>query len=86
MPKGRALPKRTMPLEVARFVWEQERLHGYREPPPWRSWYERWNEEHPGHRRKSYNNFRTYFVRGDKAVKELNFSWPEPRLREPRNE
>jgi hypothetical protein len=80
--KGRKFSKTATPLEVARFVWEQERLDGYREPPPWKAWFERWNEEHPGHRFKSYNNFRTYFFRGDTAVKELNFSWPERRLGE----
>ena len=82
-PKGRKLPKTTRPLEVARFVWEQERLKGYREPSPWSVWYELWNEENPGHRFESYNNFRTYFFRGDAVVKELNFGWPEPRLGEP---
>ncbi len=75
-PRGRKLPKTARPLEVARFVWEQERRDGYREPAPWKSWYGRWNEEHPGHRFDNYNNFREYFVRGDAAVKELNFAWP----------
>jgi hypothetical protein len=80
MPKGRKLPKTARPLEVARFVWERERLDGYHEPPPWKSWFEQWNELHPGHRFPNYNNFREYFVRGDAAIKELNFSWPEPRF------
>jgi hypothetical protein len=77
MPKGRKLPKTARPLEVARFVWERERLDGYRDPPPWKLWFELWNELHPGHRFKNYNNFREYSVRGAAAIKELNFSWPE---------
>ncbi len=78
-PKGLKLPKEARTLEVARFVWERERLDGYREPPPWKAWFERWNEENPGHRFKSPSNFRTTFFRGDAAVKGLNFGWPEPR-------
>jgi hypothetical protein len=35
-PKGRELSKEARTLEVARFVWERERLDGYREPPPGR--------------------------------------------------
>ena len=31
--EGRKLPKTTVPLKVARFVWEQEKLNGYRERP-----------------------------------------------------
>jgi hypothetical protein len=42
----------------ARFVWERERLGGYRKPPPWTAWLEQWNDEHPGHRIKSASNFR----------------------------
>lgn len=79
---GRELPKKTKSLEVARFVWEQERKNGYCEPPPWRTWCELWNEEHTDHRFKDYRHFRTYFSRGDAAVKELNFTWPMPRLKE----
>lgn len=74
--KGRHMPKTEIPLEVARFVWERERLDGYREPAPWTEWVERWNEEHPGHRFKTASHFRTYFFRGDAAVKHLNFDWP----------
>jgi hypothetical protein len=69
-----------------RFVWEQERLDRSRERPPWRTWHEQWNEKHPGYRFKIYNNFREYFFRGDAAVKELNFTWPEPRWRELQSE
>jgi hypothetical protein len=79
-PKGRKLPKTARPLAVACFVWEQERLEGYRKPSSWRAWFERWNEQHPGHRFKSYRNFREYFFRGNAAVQELNYSWPEPQL------
>jgi hypothetical protein len=79
-PKGRKLPKEARTLEVARFVWERERLDGYHGRPPWKAWFERWNEENPGHRFKSYNNFREYFVRADARVKGLNFGSPEPRF------
>ena len=85
-PRGRELPNKTTSLELARFVWEQERLHGCKEPTPWSAFFERWNEQHPGHRFKSYSNFRTYFFRGDAAVKELNFNWPQPRVRESQDE
>jgi hypothetical protein len=77
-PKGLKLPKEVRTLEVARFVWEQERLDGYREPPPWKAWCERWNEENLGHSFKSPSNFRTTFLRGAAAVKGLNFGRPEP--------
>lgn len=64
-------------LEVARFVWEQERQNGYNRLP-WPELFERWNKEYPGFTFKSYNNFRTVCMRGMKAVTDLNFSWPEP--------
>jgi len=85
LPRGTGLPKTTTPLEVARFVWERERLNGYRRPF-WSALLEQWNEEHPGARFKTYNNFRTYFMRGDKAVKGLNFSWPLPDEEDPPDE
>lgn len=75
-PEGRQMPKTSKPLEVARFVWERERRDGYREPAPWTAWVEQWNKEHPGHRFESASHFRTYFFRGDAAVKHLNFDWP----------
>ena len=76
--KGRELPKTTRPLEVAGFVWRQERLNGYREPRPWRAWCEQWNAESPEDDRfEDYRHFRTYFLRGDAAVKGLNLNWPE---------
>src|SRR5215212_9911550 len=62
-------------LRMTRFVWEQERVNGYHRPS-WPVLFGRWNEEHPGAQFKSYNNFRTYCMRGIKAVAELNFSWP----------
>ncbi len=71
------LPKKPTTLEVARFVWEQERQEGYKRRR-WDSLREQWNEEHPGYRFETYNEFRKYFARGAKAVKELNFSWPRP--------
>ena len=77
IPKGTQLPKTSTPLEVAHFVWERERINGYKRPP-WRILLEQWNKEHPGGRFETYNNFSTYFARGVKAVKELNFRWPQP--------
>ncbi len=63
---------------MARFVYERERLEDYAEPPPWKAWFERWNEENSVHRFKTYNHFYTYFRRGDAAVRSLNFGWPVP--------
>ena len=76
---GLVLPKTVRPLEVARFVWKRERLDGYREPAPWKAWFERWNEENPGHRFKKPSDFRMTFLRGDAAVRGLNFAPPRPR-------
>jgi hypothetical protein len=64
-------------LEVARFVWEQQRRNGY-ERPHWTEFFEQWREQYPGAPIKSYNNFRTICMRGVEAVAELNFSWPRP--------
>lgn len=75
--EGTKLPKTTTPLEVARFVREQDRLNGYKRRS-WKSLHEQWKEEHPGATLPTYNNFCTYFRRGDKAIKKLNFSWPTP--------
>jgi hypothetical protein len=74
--KGCQIPKTSKPLEVARFVWERERIDGYREPAPCTAWLRQWNNEHPGHRIETANNFRTYFLRGDAAVEHLNFDRP----------
>ena len=49
-PRGLQIPKEAKTLEVARFVRQRERLDGYREPPPWKARFERWDEENPGHR------------------------------------
>jgi len=75
LPRGRKLPDKPLTLEVARFVWEQERQGGYKKRS-WNSLREQWNEEHPGHRFKTYNQFQKYFKRGADVVKELNFRWP----------
>jgi hypothetical protein len=75
-PKGRQMPKVEKTLEVARFVWERERVDGYSEPPPWTKWVEQWNIEYPGLRIKSASDFRMYFLRADAAVKHLNFDPP----------
>ncbi len=74
LPKPRA-------LEVARFVWEQERLNKFRRPS-WPLLLERWNKKLsiPRKRRDkfgTYNNFRTYCMRGVDAVIRLNFTWPQ---------
>ena len=76
-PKGLMLPKEARTLEVARFVYERKRIDGYREPPPWKAWFERWNEENPGHRFKAPSDFRMYFLRGDTRVRGLNLQSPE---------
>ena len=70
------MPKTARPLEVARFVWERGRLNEYRESTPCTAWLKQWNAEHPHHRVETASNFRTYFFRGDVAVKDLNFDRP----------
>ncbi len=77
IPGGKKLPKTDTTLEVFRFVSEQERQNGYNRPK-WDILKERWNEEHPGHPFKTYNQFQKYFTRGKEAVRDLNFSWPLP--------
>jgi hypothetical protein len=74
--KGRNRLPDPKTVEVARFVWEQERRNEYKRPS-WRSLLEKWNKEHPIATFKSYNNFRTVCMRGVKAVTELNFTWPQ---------
>ncbi|MGI9048795.1 MAG: hypothetical protein ACR2GU_05405, partial [Rubrobacteraceae bacterium] len=83
IPEGRELPKKTKTLEVARFVWEQERINGYCEPAPWSLWCKRWNKENPENPINDRGNFRTLFRRGAAAVTELNFNWPRPRRAKP---
>ena len=54
-------------LEVARFVWEEERVHGER--PPWPVLWERWNNWPLTKPFKTWRNFRTYFLRGEQATR-----------------
>ena len=75
LPAGRELPKTLTPLEVARFVRKQERLHDHVRPS-WPELFRQWKKLNPGTQIKDYRNFRTYFIRGDATVKELNFGWP----------
>lgn len=75
-PEGRQMPKTAKPLDVARFVYERDRLDEYRDSAPWTKWVEQWNDEHPGHRFRTASHFRTYFLRGDSAVNHLNFGRP----------
>lgn len=75
-PGGHKMPKTTKPLDVARFVWDRERLDGHRERPPWTKWVEQWNDEHPGHRIDTASHFRTYFFRGNAAASHLNLDPP----------
>jgi|SRR5215211_2994805 len=60
-------------LKLTSFVWEKKRRFGY-DRIPWTKLYKRWNRENSDSQFKSHSNFRTYFLRGDKAVKEFNFS------------
>ena len=53
-------------FNVARFVWEQEKLHGKR--PPWPTMCERWNETPLTRPFDSWRKFRTSFDRGARAV------------------
>jgi hypothetical protein len=64
-------------FDIARFVWEQERLNGYHRPK-WRVLLERWNAEHLEDRFENYRHFREYCRRGVKAIIELNFKGPRP--------
>jgi hypothetical protein len=75
-PEGQQMPKTAKPLEVARFVWERERLDGYRERAPSTEWVKEWNDKHPGHTFKTASNFRMYFFRGNAAVTHLNLDSP----------
>ena len=53
-------------FNVARFVWEQEKLHGKR--PPWPTMCERWNDFPLTKPFENWRNFRTYFERGARAT------------------
>jgi hypothetical protein len=59
-------------FEVARFVWEEERLHGKR--PPWPALWERWNNWRPTKPFKGWREFRTNFLRGEKATRPRYFA------------
>jgi hypothetical protein len=61
--------------EVARFVWRELRKNdGSR--LTWPALLERWKQAHPdGHRFKTYNNFRQFFVRGEEATVP-RYKWP----------
>ena len=64
-------------LEVACFVWEEERRHEYKSPS-WPVLCDRWNKEHPKDQFKDYRHFRTYFTRGAEAVRAALPSWSGP--------
>jgi hypothetical protein len=66
--EGRNRQRNPKTLEVACFVWEEERRHEYN-TPSWRVLCKRWNKEHPNDQFKDYRHFRTYFTRGAEAVK-----------------
>lgn len=81
-PAGHQLPSEDRTLEVARFVFERERVEGDRGRATWTKWWRQWNEKHPGHAFNTPNSFRMAFLRGYAAVTHLNFDWPnfeEPR-------
>ncbi len=80
--EGKIRLPETKTLEAARFVWEQQKLHGYRKPP-WTLLWERWNTEHPTSRFETYNNFRQYCVRGAAAVVKPNYRTPRPGVTPP---
>ena len=67
--EGRNRQPEPKTLEVACFVWEEERRHEYNRPS-WRVLCDRWNKEHPKDRFEDYRHFRTYFTRGAEAVKQ----------------
>jgi hypothetical protein len=70
--EGRNRQPEPKTLEVACFVWEEERRHEYNRPS-WRVLCDRWNKEHPKDPFKDYRHFRTCFTRGAKAVKQALF-------------
>jgi hypothetical protein len=59
-------------FDVARFIWEEERLHGKR--PPWPVLWERWNNWPRIKPFKGWREFRTYFLRGEKATRPRYFA------------
>jgi hypothetical protein len=66
--EGRNRQPKPKTLEVACFVWEEERRHEYNRPS-WRVLCDRWNKEHPKDQFEDYRHFRTYFTRSAEAVK-----------------
>jgi hypothetical protein len=68
--EGRNRQPKPETLEVACFVWEEERRHEYNRPS-WPVLCDRWNKEHPKDQFEDYRHFRTYFTRGAEAVKSL---------------
>jgi hypothetical protein len=66
--EGRNRQPKPKTLEVACFVWEEERRHEYNRPS-WPVLCERWNKEHPKDQFEDYRHFRTSFTRGAEAVK-----------------
>jgi hypothetical protein len=66
--EGRNRQPSSKTLEVACFVWEEERRHEYKSPS-WPVLCDRWNKEHPKDQFKDYRHFRTSFTRGAEAVK-----------------
>jgi hypothetical protein len=66
--EGRNRQPKPETLEVACFVWEEERRHEYNRPS-WPVLCDRWNKEHPKDQFEDYRHFRTYFTRGAEAVK-----------------
>ena len=74
----RYLESRLVTLAKSANQWEIENHAIPAEPPLSSALYRRWKEENPETEIKSYNNFRTIFFRGDAAVKELNYNWPQP--------
>jgi hypothetical protein len=67
-------------FDVARFVWEQDRLNGKR--LPWPELWEHWNSMRsvigrPAERFPSWRTFHTYFSRGEKATRPRYFASEE---------
>jgi len=56
--------------EVVCFVWEQDRLNGYKRPP-WSVLCARWNATYRDMTFQKWRSFRASFERGEAAVKEL---------------
>ena len=57
----------TRAFDVARFVWDEERVHGKR--PPWSVLWERWNNRPLTEPFKGWRDLRTYFLRSEQATR-----------------